>query len=83
MKAPKPLIVAEAALGRGDYTECLSLLKKLIRENDLPSELNGKVQLLMVTAYMGKGDEQKAISMCRALTQSKDTQFRIQEKQIL
>ncbi len=77
------LSLAEAAIARGDYDQCLEILLPLAEKNSL-AELNGPtIRMLMVTAYMGKGDESKAISTCRLLTKSKNPEIRQQAKQLL
>ncbi len=83
MKDELSLKIAEDALGRGDYGQCLELLQRLALENPLPSQKGAEIRMLMITAYMGQGDDQRAISTCRLLTQSRDSEFRSRAKQLL
>ena len=77
------LAFAEAALARGDYSQCIQALEELSKEHPLNSTEGSKVRMLMVTAWMGKGDNKKAISICRQLTRSKDNKIREISKQLL
>ncbi len=77
------LAFAEAALARGDYNKCLTVLEPLAEEYPINSQEGPKIRLLIVTAWMGKGDDQKAISICRELTRCKDNDLRQTSKQLL
>ena len=78
-----PLALAEAALERGDYCQCLSLLEPLAKEIPLQNKQGGEIRMLLVTALMGTGDEKKAIEVCRLITKSQDIELRNQAKQLL
>ncbi|WP_320667290.1 DUF3153 domain-containing protein [Prochlorococcus sp. MIT 1307] len=77
------LAFAEAALERGDYSQCLIALEELAQKQPLNSQEGPKIRMLMITALMGKGDNEKAISMCRELTHCKDNELRQMSKQLL
>ncbi len=77
------LAIAEAALERGEYSYCLSLLKPLAKENALSTQEGPKIRMLMATAFMGQGNEQKAISICRLLTRCNNQEFRQWSSQLL
>ena len=74
---------AEAALERGDYSQCLALLEPLSQKYSLSGEEGPKIRMIMVTAFLGKGDDLKAISTCRMLTKCKDPDLRQRSKQLL
>ena len=48
------LAFAEAALARGDYSQCLNALEKLSEKHSLNTPEGSKIRMLMVTAWMGK-----------------------------
>ena len=77
------LAAAEAAIARGDYTHCLSILNPLSDTYPSNSLEGDRIRMLMVTAFMGQGDEQKAINICRLLAKSHKSAFRQEAKQLL
>ncbi|MFL0755225.1 MAG: hypothetical protein AB8A45_06820 [Prochlorococcus sp.] len=77
------LAAAEAAISRGDYGQCLSLLEPLAKSHPLTNAEGAKIRMLMVTAWMGQGNEQKALATCRILTRCKDPELRQNAKQLL
>ena len=77
------LAFAEAALARGDYSQCLNALEKLLEDHPLNTPKGSKIRLLMITALMGEGDDQQAISICRQLIRCKDNDIRQISKQLL
>jgi len=81
--APLDLRAAEAALERGDYSQCLDRLSPLADTHPLPDPDGARVRFLMITAWMGRGDDDKALDMCRVLSRSRDPELRQQAKQLL
>ncbi|HJN36439.1 MAG: DUF3153 domain-containing protein [Prochlorococcus sp.] len=77
------LAVAEAALARGDYGQCLAWLQPLADRYPLPSNEGAEIRMLMITAWMGQGDEQKALDTCRLLSRCPDPDLRQNAKQLL
>ncbi len=77
------LAFAEAALDRGDYSQCLSALEVLARKHSINSEEGQKVRMLMITALMGKGEDKKAIEACRQLGHCKNNEIKQITKQLL
>ncbi len=77
------LAFAEAALARGDYSQCLNALEKLSEKHSLNTPEGSKIRMLMITAWMGIGDDEKAKSTCRQLTCSKNNEIRQLSKQLL
>ncbi len=74
---------AEAALGKGDYNQCIQLLERLCTDESIPDKLNGQAKLMMVTACMGQGNEKKALEICQELLKHKDPSSRQDAKQFL
>ncbi len=79
----KSLEIAKEAIARGDYGQSLKVLEKLAEKNPLPGIEGAKIRMLMVTAWMGQGQDQAAINTCRLLTKCKDSELRLQAKQLL
>ena len=67
---------AEAALARGDYGQCLSLLRPLAEKYPLPETEGGRIRLLMVTAWMGQGQCETALATCRLLSTCRNLELR-------
>ncbi len=78
-----PTALAEAALERGDYGQCLELLEPLTHDRPISDPEGARIRMLMVTAWMGQGQEEKALSTCRLLTRCRDTDLRNRAKQLL
>tara|TARA_Y100001968_G_scaffold262097_1_gene250191 strand:- start:692 stop:1171 length:480 start_codon:yes stop_codon:yes gene_type:complete len=77
-----PLNQAEKALERGDYSECINILKELTNSNP-PSDIeSAKIGVLLATAYIGNGENEKAISICRVLIKCSDKEIREKAKQL-
>ncbi|KGG12893.1 MULTISPECIES: DUF3153 domain-containing protein [Prochlorococcus] len=83
MQVSESLNSAEIALAKGEYRQCLALLNKLDKVNNLTLEIEGKVKLLMITAYMGQGDEKEAIALCQNLLSHSDISIRQNAKHLL
>ena len=83
MKVSSEIEIAEAALGRGDYSQCLNILDSLSQKFPTTSHEGAKIRMLMATAWMGKGDDKKAIDSCRLLIKSNDPEIRQQAKQLV
>ena len=62
-----PTALAEAALERGDYGQCLELLEPLTQDRPISDPEGARIRMLMVTAWMGQGQEEKALSTCLSL----------------
>ena len=77
------LAVAESALARGDYGQCLAWLKPLADRYPLPSVEGAEIRMLMITAWMGQGEDQKALATCRLITRCPDPDLRNNAKQLL
>ena len=67
---------ARAALERGDYGRCLTLLQPLAELHPAATPLGGSVRLLMATAQMGQGDSAAAAASCRSLRACRDATLR-------
>jgi len=78
-----PLALAEAALERGDYGQCLQLLEPLVADYPITDPSGAPIRLLMVTAWMGLGQEDNALSTCRLLTRCRDSEVRARAQQLL
>jgi hypothetical protein len=81
--APLDLTIAETALERGDYGQCLEQLTPLAEARPLPDPEGARVRLLMVTALMGQGRDQEALTICQLLSRSSEPQLRQQARQLL
>ena len=81
--APLDLTIAETALERGDYGQCLEQLTPLAEARPLPDPEGARVRLLMVTALMGQGRDQEALTICQLLSRSGEPQLRQQARQLL
>ena len=81
--APLDLTIAETALERGDYGQCLEQLTPLAEARPLPNPEGARVRLLMVTALMGQGRDQEALTICQLLSRSGEPQLRQQARQLL
>lgn len=75
-EADSALDPARAALDRGDYGRCLSLLQPLAERHPATTPMGGSVRLLMATAQMGQGDNAAAAASCRSLRACRDTSLR-------
>ena len=67
---------ARAALERGDYGRCLTLLQPLAERHPAATPFGGSVRLLMATAQMGQGDSAAAAASCRSLRACRDATLR-------
>ena len=67
---------ARAALERGDYGRCLTLLQPLAERHPAATAFGGSVRLLMATAQMGQGDSAAAAASCRRLRACRDATLR-------
>ena len=67
---------ARAALERGDYGRCLTLLQPLAELHPAATPFGGSVRLLMATAQMGQGDSAAAAASCRSLRACRDATLR-------
>lgn len=67
---------ARAALERGDYGRCLTLLQPLAERHPAATAFGGSVRLLMATAQMGQGDSAAAAASCRSLRACRDATLR-------
>ena len=67
---------ARAALERGDYGRCLTLLQPLAERHPAATPFGGSVRLLMATAQMGQGDSAAAAASCRSLRVCRDATLR-------
>lgn len=67
---------ARAALERGDYGRCLTLLQPLAEAHAAATPFGGSVRLLMATAQMGQGDSAAAAASCRSLRACRDATLR-------
>ncbi len=83
MSREATLKLAELALAKGAYKECLSALESLLKESSLLKNNDGYIGTLMVTALIGQGENQKAISICETLLKHKNDGVRQQAKQFL
>ncbi len=77
------MISAEAALERGDYGQCLALLKEIEKKYPITTKEGSEIRMLMVTALMGQGNDKQALSLCRLLTHCKNDDIRESAKQLL
>ncbi len=83
MSLVKTLKVAEIALAKGAYRECLASLESLLKQTPLLSNQGGKIGILMITALIGQSNNEKALSICEILSKHKDDSIRQQAKQLL
>ena len=77
------LEIAEKALERGDYKQCLTYLEELSKSCDTFGEEGAKIQLLMITALMGEGEIKKAILLCKKLAKHQNYSYRQQAKDLI
>ena len=75
--------IAELALARGAYRECLLELNSLLDKYPLLTDEGAEIGILMITAFIGKGENQKAISICETLSKHKKDTVRQQAKQFI
>jgi len=83
MSREATLKLAEIALDKGAYKECLSALESLLEGTTLLKSNDGYIGTLMVTALIGQGKNQQAISICETLLKHKNDGIRQQAKQFL
>ena len=83
MSREATLRLAELALDKGAYKECLSALESLLEGRTLLQSNDGYIGTLMVTALIGQGKNQQAISICETLLKHKNDGIRQQAKQFL
>ena len=76
MSREATLKLAEIALDKGAYKECLSALESLLEGTTLLKSNDGYVGTLMVTALIGQGNNQQAISICETLLKHKNQKER-------
>ena len=74
---------AETSLARGEYRECLSLLRPLLIESPLSSERGAQIGILMITAFIGQANNQKAMDISKELAKHKNESIRNQAKQFI
>ncbi len=77
------LRIAEVALSKGAYRECLLSLTPLLKETPLSSNQGGEIGTMIVTALIGQGNNQQAISICEILSKHKKDSIRMQAKQLI
>ncbi|WP_269622522.1 DUF3153 domain-containing protein [Prochlorococcus marinus] len=83
MSRETTLKLAEEALARGSYHECITSLETLLEQDSLLTSNGAKLGILMITALVGTGESSKALSYCKQLTKHKDDSIRQQAKQLL
>ena len=83
MELSSALAAAETAIGRGDYAQCLAVLKPLSETHPLNSLEGDNIRMLMITAFMGQGEEKEALKTCRLLARSSKSELRQEAKQLL
>ncbi|KGG16461.1 MULTISPECIES: DUF3153 domain-containing protein [unclassified Prochlorococcus] len=83
MSREATLKLAELALAKGAYKECLSTLESLLEGNSFQKDNDAQVAILMITALIGKGDNQRAIAISEILTKHSNHSIRQQAKQFL
>ncbi len=83
MSRKATLKLAELALEKGAYKECLSILESLLEGRTLLKSNDDSIGTLMVTALIGQGKNQQAISICETLLKHKNDGIRQQAKQFL
>ncbi|WP_320674302.1 hypothetical protein [Prochlorococcus sp. MIT 1341] len=74
---------AEEAIARGDYSQSLWILEKLLENKDLSEEQSTNLRMLMITSWMGQGKDQKAIDTCRILSKCKNIDLKVKAKSLL
>ncbi len=83
MSRTTTLQMAENALARGAYKECLLALEPLLKERPFKSHEGAEIGVLMITALIGQGENQKAISICETLLKHNNDSIRQQAKQFI
>ena len=83
MSRKTTLGIAEIALSKGAYRECLLSLESLLESAPLLSTKGGKIGILMITALIGQGKNGKALSISEILSKHKDDSIRQQAKQLI
>ncbi len=83
MSREATLKAAKAALSRGSYRECLSVLESLMQNDSLLSNKNAEIGTLIITALIGQGENQKAIAICEILSKHEKDSIRQQAKQYI
>ena len=78
-----PLVIAEVALEKGDYRQCIAILEPLTKDYPLKTKDGARVRMIMITAWMGQGEEKKAIAACREIIHCNDDSLRQNAKQLL
>ena len=82
-KLKQPLSMAELALERGDYGQCIKLLEPLIEEKQLEDKQSAQIGMILVTAYIGNAENEKATKTCKKLTKCSDKDIKQKAKDLL